>query len=118
MEISPPKMTMMKISASFPHGMDTPVSVCLSVQSVRPSVHPSIHPSIYLIHYTALLPSIYSEVLPAQVWVKRKVLKGACKWNWTDSMVERAVQRELFQLEGPTVEKAPCCLMAVRACGN
>jgi len=32
-------------------------------------------------------------------------------------VVESAVQMRLFQAEGPTFEKVPCCLLAVQACG-
>src|SRR6218665_2205924 len=70
--------------------------------------------SIYGI-YIALLQANYSEAFPAQARAKIKVLRSLKNELDKSRVRERISGGRLFQREGPTIAKALCCLMAVRA---
>src|SRR6218665_1896759 len=72
----------------------------------------------YISIYIAPLQGNYSEALPAQARPNRRVLRSLQKELERSRGRERSSEGRSFQTEGPTIEKALFCLVAVRARGT
>src|SRR6218665_522674 len=77
--------------------------------------------TFYLIIYQLIIAPLqgnYSEALPAQARTKRRVLRSLYKELERSRGRERSSEERPFKTEGPTIEKALFCLVAVRARGT
>src|SRR5688572_14421947 len=66
----------------------------------------------------APLQDIYSEALPAQPRLKRKVFREVLNAGEEFLGRRRSSRGSPFQILGPTTEKARCCIVEVRANGT